>query len=202
METIEISDGVVHLVEREVTKSITLEAFKDSLRATLGFKSPILPSNTIFYGQLEACRVYAIEQAPCVRTINYRPDKNRNSETFQYTIPLPWVYLIVTFHEFALESLHVYFRGQRVKIADDVLYVAPLPNIHGDGLVCLGDLRFEITSPMEERVEKLKRLFWDSVFNADILYSYDENMPEAIEERSGEDESFAGWERISTEEAG
>lgn len=47
-----------------------------------------------------------------------------------------------------------------------VLYHAPLPNIHDDGTVCPGNVKFPVASPAT--IGEAAALFWESRFNHDL----------------------------------
>ncbi|MBI4232000.1 hypothetical protein HY605_02105, partial [Candidatus Peregrinibacteria bacterium] len=119
METIEITDGVVHLVEKRVIRSVYVKSFKEAIVATIGFRSPILPSNTILYAQKSSSSAYVLESPPSMRTIKHRGESNRIKE---YTIAIPYAYFIPVFKAYALEELYLFFSPKKVEKMDDVLY--------------------------------------------------------------------------------
>jgi hypothetical protein len=197
METIEIANGVVKLVEREVVKSITLRAFKESILATMGFQTPLLPPGTVLYGHKEQKSLYVLEQPPAKRTIKHKKEARRNGAPMEYAIPLPWVYFLAQFNNYALEDLLVFFRPERLMKVEEDLYYPALPNCFADCRVCLGDYRFDVTSSIPARVTSVMTFFWDSIFNLEASDLYLRKMPKEIKDltQPGE-EHFAGWERL------
>ncbi|MBI3098424.1 MAG: hypothetical protein HYY93_09315 [Planctomycetes bacterium] len=202
METIEIVDGVVRLVDRTVVKAVSLAHFKESLFSTMGFETPILPPGTVYFAQRRSRSVYVLEQEPCTRTIRYRPGRSGDTmEPKEYTIPLPWTYFISVFQSFAMEELFVFFRRERVEQRRDELCFAPLPNLFDDGKVCLGDFRFDVTSAIPLRVAGVTGFFWSSIFNVEATVLYEHSMPREIMERSEALNYLGGWSRLSLDEA-
>jgi len=55
---------------------------------------------------------------------------------------------------------------ERPRHHGDWLYRAPLPNVHTDGLICAGNVRFPVCGP--DTIERAAALFFESAFNGDL----------------------------------
>lgn len=201
MEAIEIADGQVKLVQKNVVKTVSIRDFKTSLLDRVGFRTQILPPGTVLYAQRDQMSLYVLEQPPGKRAIKHREGKKRG-DTVEYTIPLPWVYFLAVFKTFALDSVYVFFRPSRLEDLDSDLFFAPLPNMDNNGLVCLGGFRFSVTSSLPSKVANLTGYYWGSTFNHDLSALYHDKMPREIRELTGEgEEFFAGWQKLPEDQA-
>ena len=103
----------------------------------------------------------------------------------------------------AMESLYVFCSGEAVTDSSDMLYKLPLKNIHGDGLVCIGDdLKFSLEGRLDDKLETTENFFWESVFNSDLDSCFKDALPEVFKRGMSPREiadPLAVWERLSTE---
>lgn len=201
MDVIEIADGVVRLVQREVVKTVALGSFKQAFLATAGVQTPVLPAGTVMYAQKDRVSLFVLEERPAKRTIRYRKDRQRPDVT-EYAIPLPWVYFVAHFVAFALEGLYVFVSPKRIEDASDVLYHAPLTNRSNNGQVCLGDFHFSVTRSVAGKLSTLTSYYWNSVFNTDMNDSHETKMPREIQRLTDEEEGYYdGWQRLPEDQA-
>ena len=179
MEVIEIIDGVVELKNVSTVRRVKLNDFKESLILAAGVRTPILPSNTIFYGSKNGTRVYLIERKPALVTILYKKDGKSLPKEFR--IPFPYHYFLIEFEGFAFESCHFFLRNKRLTKLDDALYFPPLPNLNNhDCSVCLGDFKYRVTADVLENIESLEKYFFDSAFNTDLSQLFHGKIPRQI----------------------
>jgi hypothetical protein len=193
---IRVENGVVTLLEQRVLKTVSVTAFQDSLASSLGVRTPLLPVGCVLYAKQAERTCFLLEQPPGVRQVQFR-DKERSRT---YAIPIPYAYFAVVFHNYALEFLCTFFAPKPVQSTGTSLCYAPLPNIHRDGAVCLGDYRFRVTADVPTRVADVVRYFWESQFNQDILELYQNEMPDRIRELTPKGEPwFEGWSKVPTD---
>ena len=194
MQIIRISDDIVELQDVTAVKRTRLTDFYRALTHEAGYRSPFLPSGTVHFATRGRMSNYTIESPPAPRTVQYRDGERPVQE---YTVPFPWMYLLVSFTEQALDGVRVYFSAERLSKDEDVLSHAPLPNRYSDGSVCLGNFRFEVASTAPDRIEKVCDFFASSTYTNEILDSFNDFVPEEItaKTRSGEN-CFSGWARI------
>jgi hypothetical protein len=189
---IRVENGVVTLLEQRVLKTVSVTAFQDSLAASLGVRTPLLPAGCVLYAKKAERTCYLLEQPPGVRQIRFSGER-----TSAYAIPVPFAYFAVVFHNYALEFLYAYFAPKPVQSTGASLCYAPLPNIHRDGKVCLGDYRFRVTADVPTRVADVVRYFWESQFNQDILELYQNELPDRMRELTPKGEPwFEGWSKV------
>lgn len=197
-EIIEIKNGLVSLIEQSTVKQISLKTFKEELLSTLGAQTPILPRNTVLFAQKEDTRLYVLEQTPQQKTIHYKPERARQSR--QFTIPLPYVYFLCEFQLYALENLYLYFSPKPLGEKSEWIYYPPLPNCFEDCRVCLGDFRFNVTSSIPSKITNVIEYYWQSNFNTEASYLYDNKMPQEIKRGTGHGEThFDSWARVEQE---
>ena len=205
-EEIHIVDGVVHLVERKLIKSVSYAAFQQELNERPRYRTPLLPAGTILFAKHHERSLYLIEQAPQVRTIRHNyweegdEDNDEVSEEMDHTIPLPWVYMCATFHDFAFNNLYVYLASRRIVSLRDMLCYAPFPNLSTDGLVCLGNTSFDVTSSAAARVGRLAEDYWHTAFNMDLDDNYQCYTPQKILDLRPGYSAFGGWAKLKPEE--
>ena len=193
-EQIEIIDGVAHIVNRQIVRSVSFGAFARALSQKSGIRTPYLPPGVVQYGERGNLSLFVVEQAPATRVITHR--YARNKDPLQYTIALPWVYFTMTFRHYSFEGMGVYFARQQLMGENDRLCYAPLPNLHPGGHACLGDTTFQVTSSVTARVTKAAELFWQTAFNTDLSQQYEGYMPDVIKHLTQAGTWFEGWSKV------
>jgi hypothetical protein len=199
MQQITIKDGVVELQEVSEVKRTRLAEFSDALTAQAGTRTPILPTGTIHFAARGKMSAYTIEAPPARRTVRFQPRDGRMQE---FSIPMPWICLLITFCERAMDAVRVFFSPVPVRALDQDLYHAPLPNRYApDGMVCMGNFKFEITLTQPDKIQDAVRHFFESTFTNEILDSFNQFVPQEIAVKTGSGENwFHGWSRLMDEE--
>lgn len=197
MQVVRIVGDIVELQEVSEVKRTRLPEFLAHLSEQAGIRTPILAPSTIHYASMGRMSVFALEVPPGRRTINYRP---RDGRTQEFVIPFPWVYLLAVFCERALDRVYVYLAPEAVRTTEAQLFHLPVPNRYSrDGLVCLGNFRFDITEP--HKVDEIVRFYFESNFTDEILESFNSYVPEQIAVRTTESTNwFQGWSKLTDEE--
>jgi hypothetical protein len=78
-----------------------------------------------------------------------------------YTLSLPYIYFIFV-NETGGGEVYVFAGNKKIHSLNDMLYSAPLPNVFGDGSVCMGSAGG--SSNPEEFIKK----FWNSSFSREV----------------------------------
>ena len=122
----------------------------------------------------EDANIFIFERPPCQINITYHEGdasvQDPNLEN--YLITLPWqVYLF----DLTLGTFSIFFRPSEITSMDDILFPAPLPNVHNSGLACLGSAqKNELFALVRNKTNKsyiinnIVNSFWMSTFNDDI----------------------------------
>jgi hypothetical protein len=198
MQVVRIVGDVVELQEVSEVKRTRLPEFLAHLSEQAGIQTPILAPGTILYASKGRMSVFALEVPPDRRTIKYRP---RNGRIQEFAIPFPWVYLLVAFCERALDRVYVFVAPEPVRSTEAHLFHLPAPNRGLDGLVCLGNFRFDITLSQTHKVAEVVQFYFSSNFTDEILESYTAFVPDAIATRTQDGtEWFDGWSRLTDDE--
>lgn len=127
-------------------------AFKD-----FGASTGLLAPDTLWWSSENGVTEIAIWLPPVRRTILF--DAGR--KTHRLTLPpmgFVWVGQGTHYRIFAVQ--------QRPTSTKKTLYHAPLPNVHDDGVVCPGDVKFPKCSA--DTIQAAADLFWSSHFNSDL----------------------------------
>ena len=200
MDEILITGGKVVLRSVQETKTVTVDDFYEAMSRSAGVRTPVLPERVIFYAARGERRLYMTHQRPAVKTIKVR---GGDDEITDYTISLPHVYFLHHYFNCAMESLYVFCSGEALGDSADMLYRLPLKNIHGDGLVCIGDdLKFNLEGRLDDKIGKTENFFWESVFNSDLDTHFENALPEIFKRGMSPretEEPLAVWERLSTD---
>ena len=197
MDEILISGGKVVLRSVQEIKTVTVDDFYESLSQSAGIRTPVLPERVIFYAARNERRLYLTHQSPAVKTIKVRDSDDNISE---YSLGLPHIYFLHVYFNCAMVKLYVFCSGEPVNDSSEMLCRLPLKNIHGDGLVCIGDdLKFSLEGRLDDKLETTESFFWESVFNSDLDSYFRDALPKVF---NGDDEGgdpFIVWERLTTE---
>ncbi len=198
MQVVRIVGDVVELQEVSEVKRARLPEFLAHLSEQAGIRTPILAPGTIHYAAQGRTSVFTFEIPPGRRTLRFR---SRDGRTKEYMIPLPWIYLMAGFCERALDRVYVYLTTEPLRSTEAQLFHLPVPNRYPDGLVCLGNFRFDITLSDPHKVDGVVRFYFESLFTNEILDSFNSFVPEQIATRTQDGTMwFDGWSRLSDEE--
>ena len=197
MDEILITGGKVVLRSVQETKTVTVDDFYESLSQSAGIRTPVLPERVIFYAARNERKIYMTHQRPAAKTIKVR---NTDDEIEEYTLSLPHVYFIHCYFNCAMENLYVFCSGEALGDSSDMLYKLPLKNIHGDGLVCIGDdLKFNLEGRLNDKIEATENFFWESVFNSDLDSYFLGALPKVFNGDDEGEDPLIVWERLSTD---
>ena len=200
MDEILITGGKVVLRSVQETKTVTVDDFYAALSQSAGLRTPVLPERVIFYAAKSERRLYLTHQHPVMKTIKVR---NADDEIVEYSLSLPHVYFMHVYFNCAMEKLYVFCSGKALNDSSDTMCKLPLKNIHGDGLVCIGDdLKFSLEGRLDDKIAATENFFWESVFNSDLDSCFTDALPEVFKRGMSPRESgdpLLVWERLSTE---
>ncbi len=204
MEQIVICGNRVELQEVQSIRTITTTAFRQSLRRTMGIVTPILPKDVILYAAKGSEQFYLVEREPKTQLIKVRQGKSNTNEVVkEYTICLPWVYMLLEFVGAGFTHLRVFFAKSRVLKTEAVLSYPPLPNLNPDCTICLGGgFRFSVEGTMHSKVAKVVSYYFNSEFNSDLDDIHKAKMPKEIVEKQTHGKTlFEAWEIVTNEGA-
>ena len=198
MQVVRIVGDVVELLEQSEVKRTRLPEFLAHLSEQAGILTPILAPGTIHFASKGRMSVFALEVPPGRRSIRYRP---RDGRTQEFEIPFPWVYLLTGFCERALDRVYVYVAPEPIRSTEDQLFHLPVPNRYSDGLVCLGNFRFDITLSEPHKVDEVVRFYFESLFTNEVLESFNSYIPQEIATRTRDGTQWLdGWSKLTDEE--
>lgn len=151
---------------------------------------------------------WLIERTPFVAHMAWH-DKN-NHDHYHFEIPIPWtMYHVVLGDTYQIERVAVWGLDAQVFADDDKLYQLPLPNLHGNGNVCFGevDLHDQVgqlgPNPQLGKVLSIAiNAYWSSAYNSDIE-DWCHVLPEEINPgytNNHMEKVFEKWEALSMQE--
>lgn len=117
----------------------------------------LLPENVMFWQRKHDAERVAIWMPPARRTITWRSGKRAE----KLTVPLPGFVFIGAGKQYS-----IFAAPKRSASERDTLYTAPLPNVHGDGTICAGDVEFPRCAL--STIQQAADLFFGSEFNHDL----------------------------------
>ncbi len=204
MEQIVICGNRVELQEVQSVKAITTSAFVQSLRRTMGTVTPVLPKQVVMYAAKGTNQFMLVEKEPKVETIKVRQGRsNSTASAKEFTICLPWVYMLLEFIGAGFSNLKIYFAKSRVMDTNAQLYYPPLPNMNTDCTVCLGSgFRYSIDGTMHAKVAKAMSYYFASEFNSDLDDVHKTKMPREIVSKQSQGMTlFDAWQAVTKEGA-
>lgn len=117
----------------------------------------LLPENVLFWQRKHDAERVAIWLPPTRRTITWRSGKRAE----KLTVPLPGFVFIGAGVQYS-----IFAAPKRPASERDTLYTAPLPNVHGDGTICAGNVVFPRCALAT--IQQAADLFFGSEFNHDL----------------------------------
>jgi len=195
-EEILISGNTVELRVVNITKTVPIELFKNSLATSFGVETPIIPRKAIYYKAFKDKTWFLTELEPGIRVIKYRP---KDTTLREFKLAFPWTYFLSRFINRALDRLFVFFSPSKLNDIEDMLYHAPITNLNSQSGVCLGNgLRFNIEGNFRIKLTRLENYFFESEFNRDIPQQYENKMPREIKEaKLGSEIFYETWHRLT-----
>lgn len=124
---------------------------------TFGASTGLLPEHTLFWQSQGGRARVGLWLPPATRTIIFTT--GRGDE--RLTLPLPGLILVGHGVEYWIYAARRYPRS-----GSEPLYHAPLPNVHGDGKICQGNVQFPKCEAYT--IAQAARLFFESAFNHDL----------------------------------
>lgn len=147
---------VMTLFEGEAveTKIVSAMDVAQALASDLSFGTGLLPQGTLWWQNTRGGPIFALYIEPKVRRVALQEVANKPPHRF--TIPLPgFIFLCSPGH-----PPWVYAVKKKPTRETDIVYRAPLCNIHPNGLSCPGNHRYP------ERVPDIPQSFFVSFFSA------------------------------------
>ena len=122
-----------------------------------GASTGLLPADTLFWTERAGVLRIGVWLPPARRTIHLHvkadPEKLR--------VPLPGLMFVGQGTNYS-----VYALTERPITGNEMLYHAPLPNVHENGLICAGSVQFPLASGAT--LAQAVQLFFESLFNHDL----------------------------------
>ncbi len=122
-----------------------------------GANTGLLSIDTLFWSSRGGSLQIGVWLPPSVRTIHLQV--KAKPETLR--IPLPGLMFVGHGTQYSVFALI-----ERPTTGREMLYVAPLPNVHDNGAVCEGNVKFPVASAQSMRAAI--NLFFESFFNSDL----------------------------------
>jgi PRTRC genetic system protein B len=123
-----------------------------------GADTGLLPEHTLFWQMRGGQMRVGVWLPPAKRTIQFAA--GRRAVTL--TIPLPGFVFVGQGTRYWIHAA-----SKRPATARDWLYLAPLPNVHDDGSICAGTVKFP-KKCTPGTISEAARLFFESEFNHDL----------------------------------
>ena len=140
---------------------LTYPVSSQSLGAAFnGFEADtgLLPPDCLFWQNQSGRNRVGIWIPPAIRKLNFACKRGKPNAI---TIPLPGFVFVGDGPRY-----YIYAAKERPASASDMLYHAPLPNVHDNGEICAGSVKFPECEP--GAIAEAARLFFESEFNGDL----------------------------------
>jgi hypothetical protein len=208
VDKIIIEGDTVRHVREETLSQATLASLAPHLTTRLPTTHPVLPQNParFVYFDPEAGRgLILIERKPQQHTIavrhrgtSYAADAaRRDADGFsRFAVQLPFQYFAYTFRNqvnvpgqlinFTVDKSFLFWAREPIRAPNDVVYVAPCPNVDTSGSICWGGTISD-SSSLSARLDDLVNNFFTTTFNEDLGH------------RTPFGNSLLDWETNSTE---
>jgi len=189
------------ITERQVKTSALLEELARQQPLATG----MLPKGCIHYARRPSKdgtdhQLYTLERPAGIVTLRYKEgasrDDQRDENISQLDLSWPFTQWTIRFAGgTTLVDVHITCTKSPVGALDDLLYVLPMPNIHGGGHgeVCVGNLELPEALPVAVRAERIVTAILESLWNNDLLPDYEPLKLEGLRDwaaRSAQDPRF------------
>lgn len=184
---IRIENGTVTYFEETIIKQVSAKDYLEQLERNLSVDTGILPRNCI-YMRRERASVYVMEIPARVIPIVYMMGTEKTDLII--SIPFTQFYIRINQQE-AIEYMFMTVTKKPIKSMADKVFTAPYPNIHGCGSsnVCTGSMSITSDAPMNQKLERLTSMFFESGFNSDLTPTMIERIA-----RNGIKEYMVAWD--------
>jgi len=122
-----------------------------------GASTGLLPPDTLFWSSRGGVLHIGVWLSPARRTIRLQVTE----EVETLTAPLPGLMVVGQGTQYSVFAL-----TERPTTGREMMYQAPLPNVHENGAVCAGNVQFPAASA--EMMGQAVALFFESLFNHDL----------------------------------
>ena len=122
-----------------------------------GANTGLLPADTLFWSSRAGQMRIGIWLPPTIRSINIQV--TATSETLR--VPLPGLLFVCSGIQYSVWAL-----ADRPTTGREMLYRAPLPNVHENGAICAGTVTFPLAGA--DSMAQAVALFFESLFNQDL----------------------------------
>lgn len=173
---------------------VKTEDFYKRLLTAFSIKSAVLPRNCRYIDSTaNGYKIIVIEDPPAVRTVNVDLDFSSCEENFKITgkdkvvklvdligktkpykitLSFPYVIYVLMFNtQNRFTRVKVFYRLSPITSEHDYLLKANLPNIGGQQIVCLGEIKDQYNA-ISDGVDAVISAFWANSFNTDYITNY------------------------------
>lgn len=189
-------------------RTVLTKDFISRIRNYLNVDPIILPKNCRYYSTNNSgVRTLVIEEEPRIRSIRldlsmlssierlkktgkielygFNDFLDNNKSPYTFMLSMPYIIYIINIDIYNnISSFKIFFRVSPLNSLSDYLFKANLTNISKDDqMVCLGDGNVKRGNNLAESVESTISQFWDSPFNSDYSYNYEDyaEVPEVCD---------------------
>lgn len=123
-----------------------------------GAATGLLPPDTVFWSARGGVMRIGVWLPPARQTIHLQVKANPEA----LTVPLPGLMFVGQGTQYTVFAL-----TERPTSGHEMLYMAPLPNVHDNGAICAGNVKFPVAEP--GTMAQAAELFFESLFNNDLV---------------------------------
>ncbi len=171
-----IHDDMISLVEKKVVKTVSAEAFFDTISKNKPVFTPVLPYNCRLMASNPRSQIslFVMERTPKCTPVTFCDVHNKNHK---FVISLPFMQFFVMFsmsgNTPGYQGCYLSCTKKPIMSENDQLYCIPLPNQFesGNGAVCTGHIRVK-TASIPVMVNELISGYFGSPFNNDLSMHY------------------------------
>lgn len=173
-QIIEISGGLVTVVNREIQHTARLEDWLPLIEKRAPVFVPVLPSGTraVYWDptDLAVQRLSVmIEREPHIMNLDYQGTNHRVTVPYTRFVFYAWTRDPSQPLNWMLEDYRVFWSDRRYSDpARQDMVAAKLPNVYGDGRICFGSTAADSDQSLADRLDQTVNEFFVSEFNSDL----------------------------------
>jgi hypothetical protein len=176
-----IRGDTVQLVDRKVVRSVTVKSFLDQLKkdalSNLSLSSGLLPPGTLLCCAGHGLKAFVFQTVPGMRAMKYQAKRQDEHRPTEYAVSMPWLqwYVVINTTTKTLQRVAVTGSVNHISSPDDLVYRAPLPNVHPDNLeMCTGAVIWPNRLPDFKALPEFVDSMWSTVWNDDLDQPWEE----------------------------
>lgn len=170
---LEIHNGLVQRVRREVLSSAPLDSIAPLLETRLPVLTPIMPRSMVMFWYDASATTTRKLRVLCEIPAAIRPIVKLNR---RYRLAMPWTYMLFDLEtrsqddtRWSMTNYRAYHAEERITRLDQQVIAALLPNVDDSATICFGSTGVDANQPMCDYIDTIVNRWYVSNFNNDLV---------------------------------